>query len=61
MKITQRIAKSEIHLFVKQLETRGFVKTSDKKTRYAHMVHFRKGNNERLTLKYTNNGWLSIF
>lgn len=59
MKITQRIDKSQIHFYIVKLKEKGFQKVADRHTKYAYIVCFQRGE-ERLTMKYTNNGWLTI-
>lgn len=64
MVVKERVAKSQIHLYINKYLSQGYVKVSDKKRPYIYMVTLERRSGkkvERLTFKYTQNGWLTIF
>jgi len=63
MVLKERIDKSQIHFYINKILSRGFVKVSDIKSPYVYTVTFEKRTDriEHLTLRYTRNGWLTIF
>lgn len=64
MKISQRVARSEIHFYLQKLEKRGYKKvlSSHHKGGYCVVLERtgKEGKVERLNVKFSTNGWCTI-
>lgn len=63
MKISQRVARSEIHFYLQKLERRGYRKVSSSHHKGGYrveMVREKDGKEERLNIKFSNNGWCTM-
>lgn len=61
MRISQRIARSEVHFYIQKLINRGYEKVSSKEHKGGYIVEFvrnRGGVQETLRVKFSNNGWV---
>lgn len=64
MVIKERIDKANIHLYMKKIQAKGYKKVGREygKNFYKILFERKRGDTvEKLTMRYTDNGWLSIF
>lgn len=63
MRISQRVARSEIHFFMQKLYNKGYHKISMSHHDGGYRVKLQrtsKKSNEILTIKFSANGWVSM-
>lgn len=62
MKISERIAKSEVHFFLTKLYSKGWKKTSNYSIRGGYIVNLQrhtKRGPEAMKVKFMDNGWVT--
>ena len=55
-----RCSKTEVQFYVKRLETLGYKRVSCDRTSFTFKIVLQKGSDFK-TVKYSNNGWISIY
>lgn len=64
MVIKERIDKANIHLYMKKIQAKGYRKVGKEYGRNFYKIFFERTRGmqvEKLTMRYTDNGWLSIY
>lgn len=63
MKLSQRVPRSEIHFYIQKLIRRGYKKIEATHHIGGYVVKLERtvnGKYERLTVKFSNNGWCTM-